>query len=151
VDEGRGVKSQIIWLHFSNNLEILLVNAFIPLNFCMTQKQSSVIKFSSFNFLPPEVSDSKARVGGTLSPQHFHQGVAFDYVFCPQIFYDTMIIFRHKFSFFIFYFSHLKSVITNLRWMMGINPQIIWLHSSNNVEIMLIILLVNAFVPPTFA
>jgi len=30
-------------------------------------------------------------------------------------------------------------------------PQIICLYSSNNLEILLVILLVNAFVPPTFA
>jgi len=54
-----------------------------------------------------------------------------------------------KFSSFFFY--HVKSVITNLGWMRGINHQIIWLHSSNDLEILLIILLVNAFIAPTFA
>jgi len=42
-------------------------------------------------------------------------------------------------------------MITNLKWMRGINPQIIWLHSSNDLEILLVILLVIAFVLPTFA
>jgi len=38
--------------------------AFVSPNFCMTQSQSSVIKFNSFIFLPPEVSDNKTREGG---------------------------------------------------------------------------------------
>jgi len=37
----------------------------------MTQSQSSVIKFSSFIFLPPEVSDSKTGGEGDSPPQHF--------------------------------------------------------------------------------
>jgi len=64
----RGINSQIIWLHFSNDLEILLVNAFVPLppNFCMTQSQSSFIKFSFFSFL--KVSDNKPRLDEGYKP-----------------------------------------------------------------------------------
>jgi len=58
------INHQIIWLYSPNNLEILLVNAFVPLNICMTQSQYSVIKLSSFIFLPPKVSDSKTRGWG---------------------------------------------------------------------------------------
>jgi len=43
-------------------------------NFCMTQSQSSVIKFSSFIFLPPEVSDSKTRERGTHPLNVFTMG-----------------------------------------------------------------------------
>jgi len=41
-------------------------------------------------------------------------------------------------------------VITNLGWIRVITPQIIWLNSSNNLEIVLVILLVNDFVPFNF-
>jgi len=45
------------------------------LNFFMTQSQSSVIKFSSFIFLLPEVSDNKPRWPGGegTHPPTFHQ------------------------------------------------------------------------------
>jgi len=169
-----------------------------PPNFCKTLSQSSVIKFSSFLFLPPEVIDIKPGVdeggptfssgeqwcfctpqllqdtklifchqvqffyflppevgaikpgvdGGTL-PYHVHQRDTNSFV--PQLLNDTKSIFFHQFKIFCFFFYHLKSMITNLGWMGGgvgrKNPQIIWLHFPNNLEIRL----VNAFVPPTFA
>jgi len=65
---------QIVWLHLPNNLEILLVNAFCPpLQLLHAQSQSSVIKFSSFIFLPREASDSKTW-GGNASPPTFSPG-----------------------------------------------------------------------------
>jgi len=67
--------------------------------------------------------------------------------FVYQLFHDTKSIFYHLVQFFYFFY-HLMSVIINLEWMRGINLQIIWLNSSNNLEILLVILLVNAFVPP---
>jgi len=64
----RKIYLQIIWLHFSNNLEILLVNVFVPSNFCMTQSQSSVIKFCSSVFLPPGLKSVIATPGGAMRP-----------------------------------------------------------------------------------
>jgi len=185
VDEG--YKPQIIWLHSSNNLKILLVNAFAP-NFCLPQSQSSGIKFISFIFLPLEVSDSKTQGGGEgdTSPQHFTRRAnassnfcetqsqssvikfSFFYFFLPPEVRDNIpgvdegnkpsnnfgyirLIFKRsyidysagycfrppnvcmtqsqssviKFSFFLIFFFHPKSVITNLGWMRGMNPQII--------------------------
>jgi len=43
-------------------------------NFFMTQNQSSVIKFSSFIFLPPEFSDSKTMEGGNVSSNIYIRG-----------------------------------------------------------------------------
>jgi len=70
----RRINLQIIWLHFSNNVEILLVMSLSPPNFYMTQNQSSVIKLSSFIFLPPEVSDSKTPGGGHVSSNIYTKG-----------------------------------------------------------------------------
>jgi len=87
--------------------------------------------------------------GGTRLPNVFvRKGTLM--LLSPQLLHDTKSIFCHQVQFF-YSFYHLKSVITNLGWMSGINCQIIWLHSSNILEIVLVILLVNAFVlPPTF-
>jgi len=86
----------------------------------MTQRQYSVIKFSYFTFLPLKVSNNKTRVLGH-APQHHRMGVAFDRIFCLQLFNDTKSIFYHQIQFFYFFYP-LKSVITNLGWMMG-NPK----------------------------
>jgi len=103
-----------------NILEILLDYAFVSPTFYDTS-QSSVIKFSSFIFLPPEVSDSKTRREGeaSLSPNISPGGSTNTFV--PNIFMTQSQSSVIKFIFFYF-FCHLKSVITNLRWMGGINP-----------------------------
>jgi len=95
------INPQIILLHSSNNVEILLVMflSLLPPNFCMTQSQYFVIKFSSFLFLPPEVSDSKTTRGVIRPPQHFYQGGI--KAFVSQLFHDAKSIFI-KFSSFIF-------------------------------------------------
>jgi len=36
----------------------------------MTQRQTSVIRFSSFTFLPPEVSDNKPGVDMGINPKY---------------------------------------------------------------------------------
>jgi len=66
------INLQIIWLHSPNNLEILLVDAFVPPKFCMIQSHSSVIMFSFFIYLTPEVSIKQNP--GDASSQHFHLG-----------------------------------------------------------------------------
>jgi len=89
-----------------------------------------------YYFLLPEVSDNKLGVdGGTRLPTFSPRG---HLCFCfPQLLPDAKSIFCHQVQFFCFFY-HLKSVITNLRWMGRINTQIIWWQ------------LVNAFVPPNF-
>jgi len=55
----------------------------------------------------------------------------------PQLLHDTKSIFCHQVQFYFFY--HLKSVIKNLGWMRGINPQNYLVASLNNLEILLVI------------
>jgi len=89
---------------------------------------------------------------GDVSSLTFHLGVAFYCVFCPLTFLWHKVNLLSLSSVILLFFHHLKSVITNLGWMSGTNPKIIWLHSSNILEILLVILLVNNFVlPRTFA
>jgi len=45
-------------------------NTFVPSFFCKTQSQSSVIKFSSFFFLSPEVSNNKLGVDKSRTRTH---------------------------------------------------------------------------------
>jgi len=67
-----------------------------------------IIKFSSFIFLPPDVSDGKTREG-RVPPQHFHRVGALN-ALAPQLFHDTKSVFCHQVQFFYFFY-HLKSVI----------------------------------------
>jgi len=64
-----------------------------------------------------------------------------------KLLFYTKSIFCHKVQFSHFFY-YLNSVITNLGWMGRIKPQTIWMHFSNNFETLLVILLVNTFVPP---
>jgi len=141
-----GNKPQNNLVAFPHNVEILLVMLLSPPNFCMTQSQSFVIKFSSFIFLPPdEVSDSKTTGEGHISLNIYTRRalkVLSSNFFMTQ---SQSSVISHQVQLLFFY--HLKLVITNLRWMRGINFQIIWLHFSNDLEIQLVILLVSAFVP----
>jgi len=93
----------------------------------MTQSQSFVIKFSSFIFLPSEVSDSKTRMGSV--PLTFSPGEG-TMLLSPNFFMT-----QSQSSF----IKILKSVIKNLGWIGGINSQIIWLHPLNNLEILQVI------------
>jgi len=104
----------------------------------MTQSQSSVIKFSYFIFLPPEVSDSKTRGGGGRVPPTFHQVGALMLV--------SPTFSRHKVNLLssssvILFFLPLE-VSDNKPEVDGrvkLTLQIIWLHHLNNLEILLII------------
>jgi len=78
----------------------------------MTQSQSSVIKFSSFIFLPSEVSDSKTTGGGHVPPTCTSGGNT--NAFVPQLFHATKSVFCHQVQFFYFSTS-LKSVIAKPR------------------------------------
>jgi len=108
------INSQIIWLHSSNNLKILLVILLvIALCFCqlmllspphqLLHDKKSIFchKDYFFYFLLPEVSDSKT--WEDTSPQHFHQGGKEGALILPPIFCmiqsQSSVI---KFSSFIF-------------------------------------------------
>jgi len=97
----KGINPQIIWLHSSNDLEILLIVLLSPPpNFCMTQSQFFVIKFNSFIILLPEVSDSKT-LGGEhdRSPNIYTRGTL---KLLSPIFHDTSQSSDIKFNSFIF-------------------------------------------------
>jgi len=84
-----------------------------------------------------------AKPGGTRPPKFSPVGDT--NAFVPKLLHNTKLIFSHQVQFFYFFY-HLKSLITNLGWMRRINLQIIWLHSSNDLEILLVML----FSPSTF-
>jgi len=70
----------------------------------MTQRQSSVIKFSSLFFLPPEVIDSKLGVNGwgdaSSSPNIFATGTLM--LSFQLLLHDTKLIFCHQVQFYFF-------------------------------------------------
>jgi len=100
----------------------------------MTQSQSSAIKFSSFIFLPPEVSDSKTTGGGHVPPNIYTKGL---YVLSPTFSCHKANILLPS-SVVLFF---LAPEVSNNKsgWMGGREdnyPQIIWLYPLNNMKIL---------------
>jgi len=83
-------------------------------NFCMTQSQSSVVKFNFLFFyhLKSVIAKSRGRERGHISLT-FIGGIK---TFVLQLFHAIKLIFCQQAKFF-YIFEHLKSVITNLEWM----------------------------------
>jgi len=116
-------------------------------NFCMTQSQYSVIRFSSFIlfFLSSEVGDNKPGVderkhllnifawGNLLNNLVEFPPIIWKFcwlmLFSSQLLHDTKSIFYHEVQFLFFY--HLKSVTAKPRGKVGcVSPNIFtrWVH-----------------------
>jgi len=77
--------------------------------------------------------------GGRVPPNIFTWGWLLSVFFFPQLFHDTKSIFCHQVQFFYFFLpcevSDKKHGVDE-----NLSSQIIWLHSFNNLEFLLVIL-----------